>query len=314
MPKKKNYTCIRCGYETNLKPNMQRHLYQTKKQCPQTNHLIELTDEIKQHILVNRIYIIPKAPKITNITMNNTMNNYIGNMDTFDKLNKYTEYKGVEIVDFDESVDQKLAVRANNMRTNTTDAMILKKATFIEHINEVSRNDIIEDFNVLYDHKMKTFAIYNEGVWKKLSIKEGLHAIIFKIQDIHWDLYELYLIRKIHKIGLNQISQSFKERLIEYYEFIGSFEVDSNIKDRSDKNILYDEIDDDNVAGQLSTTYWKLYLHTREAVSKREKQRVNKEVVDIIKRNTTHNINEMNKQIIQLFNMDETFKKMILGN
>ena len=161
---------------------------------------------------------------------------------------------------------------------------------------------------------MKTFNIYNEGIWKNLSIKEGLHAIIFKIQDAHWDFYELYLIRKIHEIGINQKSQEIKERLKQYYEFIGSFEVDSNIKDRSDKNILRDELDNPEVAGPLSTTYWKMYVQTREAVSKREKQRVNKEVMDIIKRNTLHNINEMNKKIVQLFNMDETFKKMILDN
>ena len=192
MPKNRNYACIRCNYETDSKSHMQRHLYEKKKACPQTRNLIELTDEIKQHILDNRIYIIPKVVKPTkasnniNIT-NNTMNNFIGNMDPVEKITKYTDYKGVEIVDFDDSVDEKFAVRANNMKTNKSDAMALKKETFIEHIGEASRNETMKDFNILYDHKMKTFNIYNEGAWKNLSIHEGLRAILFKMQDAHWE-------------------------------------------------------------------------------------------------------------------------------
>ena len=59
--KKPNYTCIRCEYETKYKTNMHKHLFYKNISCPQTRNLIELTDEIKQHILDNRIYIIPKA-------------------------------------------------------------------------------------------------------------------------------------------------------------------------------------------------------------------------------------------------------------
>jgi hypothetical protein len=52
---------------------MNKHLYQLKKPCPGTKIVIELTDEIKQHILDNRIYKIPeepKAPTITNLFIN----------------------------------------------------------------------------------------------------------------------------------------------------------------------------------------------------------------------------------------------------
>lgn len=62
MPKKPNYQCIRCGYETDLKSNMNRHFFEKKEVCPATNNDIELTNEIKEYILKNRFYRIP-TPK-----------------------------------------------------------------------------------------------------------------------------------------------------------------------------------------------------------------------------------------------------------
>lgn len=59
--KKEPYCCIRCGYNTVQKNHIYKHLYLLKKTCPATKNLIELTDEIKQHILDNRIYKEPKT-------------------------------------------------------------------------------------------------------------------------------------------------------------------------------------------------------------------------------------------------------------
>lgn len=50
------YKCPRCGYETRHKPSMYSHLYKKKKQCCSNISNIELTDEIKKHILDNRTY------------------------------------------------------------------------------------------------------------------------------------------------------------------------------------------------------------------------------------------------------------------
>lgn len=133
MPKKQNYECIRCGYQTDSKSHMQKHLFLKKKPCPQTKNLIELTDDIKNHILDNRIYIIPtpvKPPKVTNIITNN---NLIINMDTIDKLTKYTEYKQVEIVDFSDSVDMKMRDRADKFRYD--DSIIPMNVKFISSID-----------------------------------------------------------------------------------------------------------------------------------------------------------------------------------
>ncbi len=62
---KQPYTCPRCGYCTTQKRDMRKHLLTLKKICPATENNIELTMEIKEYLLENRIYFIPKQTKQT---------------------------------------------------------------------------------------------------------------------------------------------------------------------------------------------------------------------------------------------------------
>lgn len=58
--KNDDYECIRCGYETFHKSRMRLHLLNKKKPCPASANDIELTDEVINYILNNRIYRIPE--------------------------------------------------------------------------------------------------------------------------------------------------------------------------------------------------------------------------------------------------------------
>lgn len=66
MAKKKlhPYTCPSCGYITERKGNMYTHLYKSKSQCPKVANDIDLTDEIKEYILINRIMQIPDPRRL----------------------------------------------------------------------------------------------------------------------------------------------------------------------------------------------------------------------------------------------------------
>lgn len=63
MPPKHPYTCPRCDFNTSKKSNMHTHLYGLKKVCPGIKSMVELTDDIKQHILDNRVYYPVKMNK-----------------------------------------------------------------------------------------------------------------------------------------------------------------------------------------------------------------------------------------------------------
>jgi hypothetical protein len=59
-----DYECIRCGYNTNKKSSMYNHLYNKKGECPAKINIV-LSDDIKDIIMRDRQYHIPKADKIS---------------------------------------------------------------------------------------------------------------------------------------------------------------------------------------------------------------------------------------------------------
>lgn len=67
------YTCPRCGYKTTFCNDMRRHLYEKKRNCHGEVNNIELTDEIKDTIMRNKLYHIPKQD-VPNKSLINTIN------------------------------------------------------------------------------------------------------------------------------------------------------------------------------------------------------------------------------------------------
>ena len=63
MPRKLPYCCPRCNYTTDRKASMRQHLYLLAKICPGTHSMLVLTDNIKQHIMDNRVYLSHQAPQ-----------------------------------------------------------------------------------------------------------------------------------------------------------------------------------------------------------------------------------------------------------
>jgi hypothetical protein len=53
------FKCPRCEYDTNVKQNMVKHLHRTRL-CP-NKHNVELTEDVKECVLKDRIYHISKS-------------------------------------------------------------------------------------------------------------------------------------------------------------------------------------------------------------------------------------------------------------
>lgn len=62
---REDYCCIRCGYSTDRKSSMRKHLYDVKKECPATKNKLVLTDEIKKDIINNRKHLLNQNFHIT---------------------------------------------------------------------------------------------------------------------------------------------------------------------------------------------------------------------------------------------------------
>ena len=307
---KRKYICIRCGYETEYKSAMHNHFYRRKKPCPLFKNNIDLTEDIKDHILQNFVYILPinrhDDTKQLNTTINNyhTVNNFIANMDVLDKMTKYLEYKRIKLLDFDKKVETKYMSNVRRLDNNLYKfGFQLSSDDFLEIINEVSSlcdGESYENFNIMYDNKVNKLRVYELGTWEEMLLNSGIRKIVQIIQDNYLDSYEQYLIKILnHTDTTHRKRQQCKEHLQEYYSFIGAFEVPAYVQNMHADNIREDIID----------TYWKLYTTTRDNLKRCDINKTKKDVVDILKRNTVRNIEEMNKKIINLFKIDESFKQ-----
>lgn len=72
------YTCVRCGYETQYTTSMRKHLYCKLKTCPGLKNDIELTDSVKESIMINRIHKIKKKDDDQIVVVINNITSDIG--------------------------------------------------------------------------------------------------------------------------------------------------------------------------------------------------------------------------------------------
>ncbi len=309
------YTCIRCGYKTTHKACMRKHLYINKKICPGSENKIDLTDEIKDDILKNRIYKIPKEDKtptlIQNIQYNNTMNNYIKNLDTIEKLTKLMDYREKEIIMIEDSMEQNFSVRVDKMKADSFKFgyNIDENRLFdiIDEISRIRRGDL-QHMNIIYDDKLKELNLFKSGCWETLILERGVKEVIEILKDIFFDHYEKYLLRRIYVSEPNYVNkQKYKEDLERHYKFLGCFELYPFIKDKDDMDIL-GENDGDYGKYSIEEKWMNKYKEIVDNTKRYEINKIKKNIGDILKNNTKRNLKELNQNIIDLLNIDEEFK------
>jgi len=313
---------------------MRQHLYHLTKACPGTKRSLELTEEVKLDILENRVYHVKDDVKIMNQTINtfNTMNNFIANMDYVDKITKLANYKQLEIVDFETKVEDEFMRTVKKLDKDSFKyGFSLKHRDFMEIIDTLTnalrgdkRDEFIEHLNFIYDSKRKRIRVYNSGEkWEDFLVNAGLNYLIGTIASYYLESYEVYLIRKIHATNSTLCQQSEQHKCLEdYYTFLACFEVDPFVKGKYDAQILYSkdtpEYDEAPAPGDIDAytivdKFSKMYTRIYDSLTNAQKNNVHKEVLDIIKSNTQNTVTEIDKDILNLINIDEGFKLEIMA-
>lgn len=320
--KKRPYECPCCGYTTSQKANMRFHFYNLKKPCPKTDNNIELTEEIKEHVLSNRVYKIVQSAA-TIINNYNSNYNMIASIDIFRKLEKFMKYRNLNTIDFEQSIENKFSHKADKLRINTKIGYALDSNKIMEIIDEVTKIDKtnLEDLNIIYDSKIKRLHIYDSGKWKDWLIESGVVTILEMIKLYFFDTYECYLIRMIEDVVISSISKSILTKcLSEYYTFIAAFDIEPYVCGKSNNKILYNEEDvryeeefspHEVDAYTLEDRFYNLYLKARDSTLTGDIKQIKKRTIDIIKENTIRNVHELNRKVTELFGMDEQFKLIL---
>lgn len=300
---KKPYKCPRCGYETPLKSDMRKHLYKLKKVCPGQVNDIDLTEEMKEKILLNRILHMA-TPQPPVYQQNIQVNNFIANQDIPTKINAFNKHNKCELIGFDKYVEDKFYDISSKLSGDQFKyGYELNKDDLLDVINQVCKLDhdsLFQHLNMYYDKNVDRINIYDYGEWEELLINKGVKKILQTIQSYYWDDYETYLQQKMDCETNLHLKQQLRESIVEYYSFISCFDVEPCIKTKCD------------IDADLYDRYYKLYVETRDNVRKSDINYYRKAVLDILKKNSDRNINELNKNICSLFNIDEQFKALFV--
>ena len=329
MVKQEDYQCPRCGYHSYQKARMRNHLYAKKVMCPATKNVIELTDDLKQHILDNRIYhitdnktTVTQVPPTINTTIHNyhVMNALISGMDPLEKLTKYVDYKIVQITDIEDHLEEAFILKSKRLENNKVKHFSMSIPDMLEVVDSVTSMCQVENFNIIYDEKLNKLKLFSCGNWKSQLIDSGIKELIEKIQSCYLGSYECYLIRKTISSPPFEKRQA-EEHLEMFYKFIACFDITPYVTDKTNNQIIYN-IDDDRYHEQTSTndideyslqdTWFAKYKKIKDSINTQEHNKVTKSVRDIIKRNSRNNIIDLNKKMMELFQMDESFKKSII--
>lgn len=347
MPKNplEKYCCPRCGYDTDKKPSMRNHLYKRGSLCPALKRNIELTEYVKEYIMANRIYNAEEAGVgggvgggaggvLLGNTFNTIVNNYnmqsnlISRMDTMEKLTHYTNFKKADLIGIEDKIENTYSIRRKKLENNSYKyGFELGMDDLLETVNEVSRLcstcKNFEDFNMVYEKRYDKLNLYEGDQWEEMMFNRGIKVIIEKIQACFLYAYECYLLRKIENEGYGSVVSKCKELLDEYFKFIGCFDIYPYLWKKTNNEILYNEDDPRHMGGRrrdpgdiecfrIADYYGKRYIKIRDETTKSDLNQIKKSVMDIVKKNSLQNSDDLNRKVLELFNMEDQFKKLII--
>lgn len=306
------YECPRCGYRTKDKAYMRKHLFKTKKPCQGCKSNVILTEEIKEYILLNRVWRHNDDTRDmkTYITNYNMVNNFVSNMSITNKLDMYLEHQNIKLKDFEESVEDIYKTRNDVLESKAFTSPIIKfkKEHFLEFVDEVSNlSSRLDQFNIMYDTRANKILLYESGAWQESLALQGMRQVIECIKAYYLDAYETYLLRNIKLQETSAIrKQECRNLLTEYYHFLVCFDIIPFVFNKSDGDIM----ETDLLSSEIEDEFFNHYQMINDKIMKGEIMSIQRQVIDIIKRNSSRNIEDLNLKLTELFRMDTKFKSM----
>ena len=309
------YTCPRCGYETMSLTCINRHMYKRKNTCSVKIKDIELTEDIKKNVIMNRIYRSDDSQHVStthNIIVQNTFN-IIDGIDIIDKVSKYINHNNMYLIPLEDYVSSKFETHKEEYSQDDLCQMV--------H-DVTNANGRVDEMNILYDENNQSIKIYDKDddnycnkTWFEKDIFSGIKSIVRRLQLYCWDVYENFLIRKIERE--NGKTSDYSKKLDEYYKFIGTIEVEPFAYDKNDNNLLYSPYDDAYFTGhramnRLSLKYYEKYKTIRDSITLQEKIQLFAVIFGRIKEVNLKNIIVLNKKLSDLIGVDRDFQEKLL--
>lgn len=328
MPKvKKEYECCRCGYTTNRKADMDKHLNRLLKVCSALSNDIELTEEIKDIILSRCRYQIPITPAVPteiidkekgrNVIFNNygVLNNHVVQMETTEKLNSTLLYNGQTQQDYESTLETCFEQNIKRLEDRSfRSAYVMDKINLLDCFNKATMaGGDVAKFSFFHDKKTDKIKMYRCGKWETYIPEIGLLVLIGLMKSYFFNDYEMYLIRNLHDPASKVNRFILREHLEIYYQFLGFFNEKPAIGNQCDNDVLGFQIKE-NRDDWLNETYSKVYQEIVEKIKTTEKNSIRTRLLRIIVSNTNQNIIELNNTLMDILKIDPDYRQKMVDN
>jgi len=317
--------CPRCDYKTPRKYRIINHFQNLKNPCPDRNRLL-LTDEIRDYVIQNRIYKVPdkfskkesdktKQESAVPLTLNQTIHNFnvinsmISDMESIDKIQMVTDYHGIRQLDFEDRLESDFQPKLHKMEHDEfIGGYYLNNDGLLKLVDGATKmtDDDMNKFNLMFDRTINRIKILSCGKWDSFLEEMGVKEVVRLLKSYFLDNYELYLIKHLHGHDPKKNRFLLRQHLDIYYTFIATFDLDAHVCTQNDKSVLGYNVKDNNDY-YLAEYYGKIYRDLKNECKTSEKNKLKKTVTNIIKENTTHNLNTLNKIMLELIRTDHGF-------
>lgn len=130
------YHCPRCGYKTPRKTCMRDHMYKTKP-CPSLQDDLELTAEVIEHVLSNRVYHKPETHVTTSNKLDDKLKKLQDQID-FLKTNRKESFYQTIVEEYLQGTHKKLKRCVTDVSNDRVHAEIKKWDCFLEAIGQLT--------------------------------------------------------------------------------------------------------------------------------------------------------------------------------
>jgi hypothetical protein len=295
---------------------MRRHFNETVNKCPASSNNIELAEEIKEYILENRVYHIPKKNSDTIINYN-TLNKFIVQMNIPDKINYLLEYQNKRLLDVEDDLEKHFQNRIGRLESDKYQGgYLLSEDGIFDLINKFTKvgQEQFERFNIFYYKAVKRFKLFRGTSWEEFLEDTGARELVALIKSYFLDNYEQYLIKHLHGRDVRCLNRvELKQHLEIYYRFIGIFDLVPYICDLEDQEVLGHRLLEEN-DNFLAKTYMEVYSDQKKMIKPQERKRTKRKIVDIINGNTIGGVSELNQILTDLLKVNQEFKQHIIDS
>lgn len=207
MPRRKllPYHCPRCGYEIAKKSSMVSHFTTLKKPCPSIENDIDLTKEIKDYVLANKIYKIPKQDKnkqqATSTANEERIKKLEFEIEFMKNKKKETFYQKI-VENYLQGSHKKLLLGVTDVTNDRVHAEIKKWECFAHAVGQLTIYNVLDPKEELQiylfgktnkkttDHIIK---LLTEQKFVVHTFKQNVHSVTIHCHNTNQDVFE-YII------------------------------------------------------------------------------------------------------------------------